>query len=921
MDLLRYYLEERFKDIDFNTFTNSREGLVYLSAKNSNREICQILIQKEKEQNINSFSGPVPPIVTAIKNDNYDACSILIESKSDINEIYEFDSPICHAMKKLNYDIFSLLIEKGADPNVCGNPDHPPLFFTFKIPGVDKWDYFKKLIDKVDVRQCNLSFEGKTPLIHSIFEDSVSMCSSILKRGVDPNQPDENNVRPLYYAAKFGNFDICKLLIDHGADCNLPSEVHGEFVFPLTIPLQKSDEKLCELLVSSGHNLNYTFRHSESFTDTVSRATPLAFALSSKISYNLIKLFIEHGANPNNGTCYMAGKEVKELSTPLLIACLREEKDNVIALLIENGADIYHKLADLPMPLYISQYYRGRITEDMRLHALSVLLNEWKKGKEEMCTEILRVEIIHTSQTPPNLDIIKLLVNHGAILDCNYSFTNNPLIFAICEQSTKENILDYLIKNASNINSVISRSDYLPLTLFSHAARNGNLKACQILLKYGASLDGENGIIPLIHAAVFGHISVMKFLIDNHVNPNAYFRDSPILVHVITIVGRTVCSQKNTSGIETLINYRVNVNEVPPCGHTPLTAAVVYSDIDTVKLLIKNGADVNLCINGHKLSFLDLSELSTVPPECYCKDLCKIPPIMLAVRYAVNEIFDLLKENNAKITPDLRAGDTTLIGLGISTDLYLSKKIWSCMDLGKSKSLDFSTCAGLKNIDGFSFQAMTQDFSCKDNLVELKFSKISTYQMNFVLFSEFIKGFKNLRKLTISKSSIDCSNEHILSFLDHNHLVYLDLSGINLCYPHMLELYEKLSDSLSIRNLVLGYDMRHTRYTDIMIFKDYNDLLIRNNSFSQSLQLILCERHLNENSVWYVDFLPLDVFKIIVKLSELFLYTSQDDVFKLINDTGEIQHGWNIDDETLRELQKAREEQDLFTKKRKTEDH
>lgn len=88
----------------------------------------------------------------------------------------------------------------------------------------------------------------------------------LLEAGADANARDENGQSPLHHAARIGNEEVCKLLIDAGADVEAEFDFNGER--PLAVAVFHGNEEACKLLIDAGADYHAKNSRGASAADT-----------------------------------------------------------------------------------------------------------------------------------------------------------------------------------------------------------------------------------------------------------------------------------------------------------------------------------------------------------------------------------------------------------------------------------------------------------------------------------------------------------------------------------------------------------------------------------------------------------------------------------------------------------------------------
>jgi ankyrin repeat protein len=172
--------------------------------------------------------------------------------------------------------------------------------------------------------------------------------------------------------------------------------------------------------------------------------------------------------------------------------------------------------------------------------------------------------------------------------------TNLIDIFDAAEKGTVKDVRYFIEEKGVDVNSECERRGGFPLHF---AARNANIEVARFLVSKGAAVDAQSwGETPLHWAACNEeNIDVAKFLVSKGANVNAKTSTLPVPVamsfcqtplHVAVISG-------NVEFIKFLIAERADVNAADDNGSTPLHMAVCSGNVAVAKILVSMGAKVN----------------------------------------------------------------------------------------------------------------------------------------------------------------------------------------------------------------------------------------------------------------------------------------------------------------------------------------
>ena len=201
-----------------------------------------------------------------------------------------------------------------------------------------------------------------------------------------------------------------------------------------------------------------------------------------------------------------------------------------------------------------------------------------------------------------------------------YDDTGITNVFKAAEESTPSKVAKYLRINKPNL----KHADDNGYTLITYAAANKDPKMVKAVIDAGAQINVEakDGITPMLMAILNQNAEAVKLLLDAGANPNFVNKNgwtplafavsnanSPEIVQLllnrkadvnfrldgkIGLMNLALQTQKSAKIIEELINAGINLFEVDENGNNFIIKAVILkSDPEVIKLLAKNGVDVN----------------------------------------------------------------------------------------------------------------------------------------------------------------------------------------------------------------------------------------------------------------------------------------------------------------------------------------
>ena len=237
--------------------------------------------------------------------------------------------------------------------------------------------------------------------------------------------------------------------------------------------------------------------------------------------------------------------------------------------------------------------------------------------------EILIGNITHYTNTTPlmiassygHYDIAKALIDNGALVNLRAGDGFNALMESVRTDNIE--IAKLLIEHDSDIN--IKNKDGKNMIMI--ACENGNEEMFNLLIENNADINEKSswGASALIYASEKGNINIMKYLIDKGIDVNGKADDNGDTPLLWAVTG-----ENPYEASKLLIENGADVNATNNSGTAPATI-LAGSVPQVVKLLKDNGADLDT-------KFLDY-----------------YPPIAIAAGAGNLEIVKALVENGADV--------------------------------------------------------------------------------------------------------------------------------------------------------------------------------------------------------------------------------------------------------------------------------
>jgi ankyrin repeat protein len=441
---------------------------------------------------------------------------------------------------------------------------------------------------------------------------------------------------PLMYCMATGKFEMAKLLINNGAELNFKEESFGNSALSLAVKYENPE--LVELLLKKGANPNIsaiyfgpvlftailknnysifkllTDYHADIFYKHITHNNEIETALdkaefsgSRKIAIWLKKAGVTNSYNPQ-------GKE------EIFIQAAKDNDIQCVKKYIERGID----------PNYKDKYERTALQwavmygyEDM----VNLLL---KQGADLNISQKNNNFIpLLTAADNGDLKLVKLLLDKGIDIDIQDRFGFTALMLGCKEQNTKTvkylldrgadpskkttlgqdafwyafekrnyEILEILINHKCYMNSYYfskysGSAPYFPATALYQAIYYDDFEMAEFLIDHGADVNIPNniGLSPLSLAVVKNNYALTEILLKNKADVNYLDKKEHSVLYY--------AEKLNNSKIIKLLKRSIREYAGSDFKENRLLGAIDADDLEYIRLLVDQGADVNQKINSY----------------------------------------------------------------------------------------------------------------------------------------------------------------------------------------------------------------------------------------------------------------------------------------------------------------------------------
>jgi ankyrin repeat protein len=617
---------------------------LHIAAKIRNERLFKILLDLGADLTWKAKWG-CEPIHTAASSGHPGIVKLLLDANVDFRLPNDDRvTPIQMASDWARPQVLGLLLEAGADPNLGEADDQDSSTSTFKpLVQVSEMGYIacvKVLLEKGAKADCPGPYGSA--LYMAAENDHVEICRMLLEKGANPNENTEVRDSLLIRCVQGNKIEIVKLLLDHGADIEEPNKFSPWRSTALARAAGEGLVEMVQLLIQRGANVNHCAEGS----------TPPVYGAASSQHLEVVRVLLDAGADPNQPASSSSNtKDWTALHTSY-------DSDEICKLLLERGANP-DLVSSGGTPLYIAaNWSRPEIVKLLLDHNPRPDINPIFSLEGDYDNGMTPLGIACKNK---NNEIIRLLLDAGVDPNVRLSTGLTPLEYSVDYWGSGD---DEALKTLLEYRPLLNLQDDLGNTVLhsslSYSTRGNTVK---LLVNGGAPIDLPNHAksTPICIALGAGNNEVVMYLLSKNADVNVYGPDFGSVLH------KACNSRASLEVIRAIVKAGADVTRSHPDYPNSLLYATCAHDEDSIGLDIieflveelKIGVNTHGGSLGYPIS-VACTHSSTLSLEYLLKKGASIDvedslgrrPIHLAATRTAAHIELLIKD-----TPDLSCKD------------------------------------------------------------------------------------------------------------------------------------------------------------------------------------------------------------------------------------------------------------------------
>ncbi|RDD41599.1 Transient receptor potential cation channel subfamily A member 1 [Trichoplax sp. H2] len=433
--------------------------------------------------------------------------------------------------------------------------------------------HYATIHDHIDVMQYLLSKGadidalggrlGRTPILVGTEFNRRNAVQELLNHDPDMSIKDSNGQQILHIVAQQGNVDLAKIILQKLVEKGLAfvNDIDDEHKSPIHFAVDHGRFGLTELLIQHGAQLCVAADDG---------STPLHLAAYRK-DLRIMRLLL--GAVENQGKKGYLNIFDNEGKTALHIAIEMNHLE-MVKLCLNYGASVMQE--NNLKPLIHIAAINGSIEIAKLLLQHHVQVSD-QDNRDRTA--------LHHAVLGYQTEMIQFLHSEGATLESLDEECKTPFLTAVENGFVNATVV------LLNLGANISATDNKNRNCLHYACRHRDSTILAELFKYGAASSINyhdfEGCTPLLASASTGDLHIINTLLDNGANLTAVNKDGDTLLHLIAFNN----GHELIKPVVNLMNTSININN--GYGKTPLHLAAQAGYLNTVRILLNCGADVN----------------------------------------------------------------------------------------------------------------------------------------------------------------------------------------------------------------------------------------------------------------------------------------------------------------------------------------
>jgi ankyrin repeat protein len=275
----------------------------YISALNyaiyeGKLQVVKLLAEKKFDLEVkeNFHFGPLTPLGVAAMRGHADLTRTLLDNGANIDASQGIGTPLFIAANFGNTNVVKVLLELGANTEITETSGTTPLFVASQNGHTDIVKLLLEYganVNKI-IKRLISTDQAKT-IVRETFDDLKDQQKQMhaFNEDLDDRTKDRSNsnmylhMTTLYQATQFNQTDVVQVLLQYGADTEIPYTYIGYRFTPLHTACAFGFTEIAESLLLAGANANCR---------TETGATPLHLAILERLR-DIVELLIKHGAD------------------------------------------------------------------------------------------------------------------------------------------------------------------------------------------------------------------------------------------------------------------------------------------------------------------------------------------------------------------------------------------------------------------------------------------------------------------------------------------------------------------------------------------------------------------------------------------------------------------------------------------------